>query len=148
MCRRTGRAGIGGSGNRLSRHQWFTELASKRCCLAGTGGSFIVEQESQRSKSERETVRSSAVKYLIYLLATFLVVVGAAFYLRDLVFTSENPGHVLIGYGNWQIETSLYFSLAALVLAFVVLYIMLRLLLSTIRLPSILKKRSLAKRSA
>lgn len=88
------------------------------------------------------------MKYLIYLLATFLVVVGAAFYLRDLVFTSENPGHVLIGYGNWQIETSLYFSLAALVIAFVVFYILIRLLLSTIRLPSILKKRSLAKRTA
>ena len=88
------------------------------------------------------------MKYLIYLLATFLVVVGAAFYLRDLVFTSENPGHVLIGYGNWQIETSLYFSLAALVIAFVVLYILIRLLLSTIRFPSILKKRSLAKRTA
>lgn len=88
------------------------------------------------------------MKYLIYLLATFLVVVGAAFYLRDLVFTSENPGHVLIGYGNWQIETSLYFSLAALVIAFVVFYILIRLLLSTIRFPSILKKRSLAKRTA
>lgn len=87
------------------------------------------------------------MKYLIYLLATLFIVVGAAFYLRDLVFTSEDPGHVLIGYGNWQIETSLYFSLAALVIAFVVLYIVVRLLLSTIWLPSTLKKRGLVKRT-
>ena len=87
------------------------------------------------------------MKYLIYLLATLFIVVGAAFYLRDLVFTSEDPGHVLIGYGNWQIETSLYFSLAALVVSFVVIYIVVRLLLSTIWLPSTLKKRGLVKRT-
>ncbi len=87
------------------------------------------------------------MKYLIYLLATLFIVVGAAFYLRDLVFTSEDPGHVLIGYGNWQVETSLYFSLAALVVSFVVIYIVVRLLLSTIWLPSTLKKRGLVKRT-
>ena len=87
------------------------------------------------------------MKYLIYLLATLFIVVGAALYLRDLVFTSEDPGHVLIGYGNWQVETSLYFSLAALVVSFVVIYIVVRLLLSTIWLPSTLKKRGLVKRT-
>ncbi|RRQ21864.1 heme biosynthesis HemY N-terminal domain-containing protein [Thiohalobacter thiocyanaticus] len=44
-----------------------------------------------------------------------------------LVFLNE-PGYVLIGYGQWSVETSLSLLLFALLLGFIVLYALLRLL--------------------
>lgn len=51
-----------------------------------------------------------------------------------LVFLNE-PGYVLIGYGQWSVETSLSLLLFTLLLSFIVLYVLLRLLAGMRRAP-------------
>ncbi|BCO32309.1 heme biosynthesis protein HemY [Thiohalobacter sp. COW1] len=51
-----------------------------------------------------------------------------------LVFLNE-PGYVLIGYGQWSVETSLSLLLFGLLLGFIVLYALLRLLAGARRTP-------------
>ncbi|MGH8548413.1 MAG: heme biosynthesis HemY N-terminal domain-containing protein [Methylococcales bacterium] len=81
------------------------------------------------------------MKYLFYLLAALFIAVGAAFYLHQFLFASDNPGHVLIGYGTWSLETSLYFAALMLLVSFILFYILLRLIGFVIRLPRRIKSK-------
>ncbi|MGR9106503.1 MAG: heme biosynthesis HemY N-terminal domain-containing protein [Gammaproteobacteria bacterium] len=88
------------------------------------------------------------MKYLIYLLVALFIAVAAAFYLHQFLFASDNPGHVLIGYGTWSLETSLYFAVVVLVFSFFVFYILLRFAGFLVRLPKQVKGNRPAKRGA
>ncbi|MCI0668727.1 MAG: heme biosynthesis protein HemY [Methylococcaceae bacterium] len=86
------------------------------------------------------------MKYLIYLLAALFIAVAAAFYLHQFLFASDNPGHVLIGYGSWSLETSLYFAGFVILVAFIAFYILLRLIGIVIGLPRRMKRKGPAAR--
>lgn len=86
------------------------------------------------------------MKYIVYLLAALFIAVGAAFYLQQLLFTTDNPGHVLIGIGNWSIETSLYFAVLVLMVSFVFLYVLIRLISHTVKLPGRIKQKGSSNR--
>lgn len=88
------------------------------------------------------------MRYLFYLLAALFIAVGAAFYLHQFLFASDNPGHVLIGYGTWSLETSLYFAGLMLLVAFIVFYVLLRLIGFVIRLPRRIKSKGPATRGS
>ncbi len=75
------------------------------------------------------------MKALLYLVVGLLVAVGAAFYLHQILFSSNDPGHVLIGYGNSTMETSLYFAVIVLIVTFIVFYLALKIAFYFIRLP-------------
>ncbi len=87
------------------------------------------------------------MKYVIYLLLALFVAVGSAVYLHRMVLSSDNPGYVIIGNNDWVMETSLYVLAIMLVLAFILLYILLRLISHAIRLPRTLKNRGQSKKS-
>ncbi|MGH8559952.1 MAG: heme biosynthesis HemY N-terminal domain-containing protein [Methylococcales bacterium] len=86
------------------------------------------------------------MKYLIYLIASLFIGVGAAYYLYHFLFASHNPGHVLIGYGAWSLETSLYYAVLVLVISFVFFYFLLRSIGYFIRLPKRIKQKAPARR--
>ncbi len=86
------------------------------------------------------------MKYLVYLLAALIIAVVAAFYLHQFLFSSGNPGHVLIGYGTWSLETSLYFAVLVLIVSFVLFYFLLRGCGFVITLPRRIVRKSTADR--
>lgn len=69
------------------------------------------------------------MKALVYLLLALLLAVGAG-----LVLVNE-PGYVLIGYGNWTLETTVSLLVFAVVAGFAALYLVLRLLAGLKRAP-------------
>lgn len=80
------------------------------------------------------------------LAAVFLVLGLVAFGYRHLA-THGNAGYVIIGLDRWVLETSLYVMVVALVLAFLLFYLMVRALLHAWRLPKAIKRRDLERRS-
>ncbi|MCI0654527.1 MAG: heme biosynthesis protein HemY [Methylococcaceae bacterium] len=86
------------------------------------------------------------MKYLIYLIALLFFAVGGAFYLHQLLFASHNPGHVLIGYGTWALETSFYYAALVLVVSFILFYFLLRLIGYFVRLPKRITQKAPARR--
>jgi HemY protein len=86
------------------------------------------------------------VKNIFYFLLALAFAVAVAFGLRYWLAQFDNPGYVLMGIGNWSIETSLVVFATALVIFFTLLYFLFRLLGWLIRLPSSLNtKRKEAK---
>ena len=60
---------------------------------------------------------------------------------------SQDPGYLLVTWGDWQVETSVWLALSALLLALVLLWFILRALATTLRVPCALR-RWLGSRSA
>lgn len=81
------------------------------------------------------------MKSLFFLVAALVLAVAGAFYLDDVLFSASGPGHVLIGHGSTQWELSLRAAIVILLLGFVMFYLIMRLSLKAIRLPSILRHR-------
>ena len=69
------------------------------------------------------------MRWLLIVLVVLLVAVGAASLLQ------HDPGYLYVDIGRWTLETTLAFALAALVVAFVVLYFLVRLLVMLVRSP-------------
>ena len=67
-----------------------------------------------------------------FLLLGLLVLAGAVALSLGIV---EEPGYIMLGYGNWSAETTLAFFLVVLLVLFVVLYYSLRTLSGLRRLP-------------
>lgn len=80
---------------------------------------------------------------LAILAAVLLVVVGLVAYLRHRLLTVHDPGYVIIGYGQWAMESSLVVVIVALTLAFVLFYALIRIVIHALRLPRILRRRGL-----
>lgn len=74
------------------------------------------------------------MKRLVYVLLALVLAVGVG-----LVLTNE-PGYVLIGYGNWTLETTVSLLLFALAIGFAALYLLLRLLAGLKRAPRRLRE--------
>ena len=53
---------------------------------------------------------------------------------------SLDPGYLLVTWGDWQIETSVWLSLSALLLSLVLLWLVFRALRSTLRMPRALRR--------
>ena len=53
---------------------------------------------------------------------------------------SQDPGYLLVTWGDWQVETSVWLALSALMLALVLLWFILRALAATLRVPRALRR--------
>ena len=53
---------------------------------------------------------------------------------------SQDPGYLLVTWGDWQVETSVWLALSALVLSLVLLWFVLRVLRTTLRVPRALRR--------
>jgi HemY protein len=85
-------------------------------------------------------------KLVFVLLGLLLVVGGGAFLLHGLI-TRGDTGYVIIGYGRWALESSLLVMILLLAVAFIVLYLSVRLALHAWELPGRLRNRSSELRS-
>ncbi len=82
------------------------------------------------------------MKSWIFFVASLLITVAAIFIVKEWLGSFENPGYVLIGIGNWSLETSLIVFLISLIVTFYLLYLFFNLLGWLVRLPWRLKNRS------
>lgn len=87
------------------------------------------------------------MRKLVYLLIAAGLAVGGAFYIHHKVVVDGDPGYVIVGYGQWAAESSLFVAGVGLFIAFCVLYATIRLVIQTLRLPTIIRRRSGEKRS-
>ena len=76
------------------------------------------------------------VKFVISLLVLVIVVLGA------VLVVQNDPGFVLIKYGDFSLETSLAFGIVAVAVIGLLIQFVLRLLLGIWRLPVRLRKRT------
>ena len=53
---------------------------------------------------------------------------------------SQDPGYLLVTWGDWQVETSVWLALSALMLSIVLLWFILRALRTTLRVPRALRR--------
>ena len=77
----------------------------------------------------------------------FLVALGVAIVALRYVVAHGGSGYVIVGLGQWSVETSLLLTTVVLVLAFVLFYFAVRLVVTAVRLPKILKQRGFEQRS-
>lgn len=87
------------------------------------------------------------MRILAPLLLIPALLIGLAFIAYRQMVAAGNPGFIIIGFGSWSVETSLFLGLLGLALSFIALYLAIRLVINTIRLPAILKQRGGAKRT-
>ena len=73
------------------------------------------------------------MRWLIAALLLLAVAVGVASLLQ------HDPGYLYLELGQWVVETSVAFALAALVLAFAAVYLALRLVARALRTPRALR---------
>ena len=52
----------------------------------------------------------------------------------------QDPGYLLMAWGDWQVETSVWLALSALLLAYIVIGLLLRVVRSTLRVPKALHR--------
>ena len=77
----------------------------------------------------------------------FLLAMSATYLGLRYVASHGGSGYVIVGIGQWSVETSLLFTTVMLIVTFVILYLLVRLILTAWRLPKILKQRSHEQRS-
>lgn len=82
---------------------------------------------------------------VLLILASIAAIAGGAFLLREGM--ASGGGYVIVGIGQWSLETSLFLAGIALLLGFAVFYAILRLLGVAVNLPKALQRRSLEQRS-
>ncbi|MDD2800306.1 MAG: heme biosynthesis HemY N-terminal domain-containing protein [Methylococcales bacterium] len=81
------------------------------------------------------------MKNILYFLGPLFFAIAAAFFASNWLGGYENPGYVLIGIGNWSLETSLVVFTVTLIIGFFAFYVFFRFLGWLIRLPGRLKQR-------
>jgi HemY protein len=82
---------------------------------------------------------------VLFAIALVAIAAGAVFLLREGM--AAGGGYMIVGIGQWSLETSLYLAAIVLLLGFAVFYVAARLLGLVVRLPKILQRRSLEERS-
>lgn len=83
---------------------------------------------------------------IVFSLAAFFLVLGLlALGYRHLA-SSGNAGYVIIGLGDWVLETSLYFVVIVLAALFLGLYFGIRFMTGAAKLPESIKKRNIEQR--
>ncbi len=83
---------------------------------------------------------------ILYVIGLLLVVVATVVGLR-YVAANGGSGYVIVGIGQWSVETSLLLTVIVLALTFLLLYVAVRLMLTAWSLPKILKQRRHEQRS-
>ena len=78
----------------------------------------------------------------LFFFVALLITIATAFFVKHWLGSFENPGYVLIGIGNWSMETSLIVFLVSLIVGFFGFYMFFRWLGWFLRLPWQLKNRS------
>lgn len=81
------------------------------------------------------------MKNILYFLGPLFFAIAAAFFASNWLGGDENPGYVLIGIGNWSLETSLVVFTVTLIIGFFAFYVFFRFLGWLVRLPGRLKQR-------
>ncbi|TRW91319.1 heme biosynthesis HemY N-terminal domain-containing protein [Candidatus Methylobacter oryzae] len=81
------------------------------------------------------------MKNIMYFLGSLLVAVATAFFVYKWLGGFETPGYVLIGIGNWSLETSLIVFSVSLIMGFFIFYIFFRFLGWLLRLPGHVRNR-------
>ncbi len=84
---------------------------------------------------------------IVFSLAAFFLVFGLVALGYRQLSASGNAGYVIIGIGDWVLETSLYFVIIFLTLLFIALYLGLRFMTGAAKLPDSIKKRNSEQRS-
>ncbi|MGZ8136497.1 MAG: heme biosynthesis HemY N-terminal domain-containing protein [Methylococcaceae bacterium] len=80
-------------------------------------------------------------KSIIYFLVALIVAIVAAFTVSKWLGGFDSPGYVLMGIGNWSLETTLSVFAVSLIIGFFIFYYIFRLAGVLIRLPSQVKRR-------
>lgn len=81
------------------------------------------------------------MKSVTYFLAALFVAITAAFLIHGWLAQYNDPGYVLIGFGNWSLESSLVVFAVASVFVFFFMYMFFRFLGWLFRLPSKLREK-------
>lgn len=79
---------------------------------------------------------------LVFSLVALLIFVGLVAYAYYRLQATGNAGYVIIGVGDWVLETSFYVLVVGIVTAFTALYVLLRLFVRAVEIPKTLKQRS------
>lgn len=80
------------------------------------------------------------MRNVIYFLSALMLAVAAAFFLREILVEQKDPGYVLIGFGHWSIETSLFIFTVILLVLFCLMYFTIRLVANMLTLPKKIKQ--------
>ncbi|QSA96375.1 heme biosynthesis HemY N-terminal domain-containing protein [Methylococcus sp. EFPC2] len=87
------------------------------------------------------------MKRALILLAIFsIILAGAIFFIHRQLASQGDPGFFVAGIGNWKIETTLILAASAIILSFIALYVVIRIIANTLRLPRVIKQRVREKR--
>ncbi|MCL7420326.1 MAG: heme biosynthesis protein HemY [Methylobacter sp.] len=81
-------------------------------------------------------------KNILFFLGALLITIAAALLVNQWLGGFENPGYVLIGIGQWSMETTLVVFLVSLIVGFFILYLVFRFLGWLLRLPGQVKART------
>jgi len=87
------------------------------------------------------------VRRALLLLIGIVVALGAVFVALRYLFTHGGSGYVIVGIGQWSVESSLLLTAIILALTFALLYFAIRLFIATINLPKTFRMRSHEQRS-
>ena len=83
---------------------------------------------------------------IVFSLAAFFLMLGLVALVYRHLAASGNAGYVIVGLGDWVLETSLYFVVIVLIALFLGLYFGLRFMFGAAKLPLSIKKRNLEQR--
>jgi HemY protein len=83
---------------------------------------------------------------IVFSLAAFFLLLGVLVLIYRQLVASGNAGYVIIGLGDWVLETSLYFVVIVLLVLFLGLYFGIRFMTGAAKLPESIKKRNLEQR--
>ncbi|MDD5033981.1 MAG: heme biosynthesis HemY N-terminal domain-containing protein [Methylococcaceae bacterium] len=81
------------------------------------------------------------MKRVLLVLIGLVAGLGAALLLLRYIASHNGSGYVIVGMGQWSLETSLLVASSALLLVFILLYAFIRLFITAVRLPTLLKQR-------
>lgn len=81
-------------------------------------------------------------KKLIVLSAVLFISLIAVLITYRYLLVKGSAGYVIIGFGNWAVESSLFLFSLALILAYLTVYLLTRIIVSTSQIPKILQQRT------
>lgn len=85
--------------------------------------------------------------FIVYVLVVLALLAGAAMTVYFSLIDSGDPGYVIIGHGQWALESTLLTLLGILLAVFILAYVALRFLSAMISLPSSLRQRGEQKKA-
>jgi len=83
---------------------------------------------------------------IVFSLAAFFLVLGLIALGYRHLSASGNAGYVIVGLGDWVLETSLYFAVIMMTCLFAALYVGILFTTGAAKLPNSIKKRNLEQR--